>query len=189
MNVYDFDKTIYDGDSSIDLFLWLIPRHPKMLLNLPRTAAAGLSYLLHLCSKTQMKQNFYRALKQVPDLDSEVKIFWDSHIEKIYPWYYDQQREDDIIISASPEFDIGEACARLGIKTWMASRVDKKNGTYDGLNCHGEEKVRRLKELILEPQIENFYSDSFSDAPLAKLAEKAWLIKDGQVIPWPEGRR
>ena len=31
MNVYDFDGTIYDGDSSIDFYLFCIKRKPSIL--------------------------------------------------------------------------------------------------------------------------------------------------------------
>ena len=36
--------------------------------------------------------------------------------------------------------------------------------------------------------VENFYSDSLTDTPLAKLADKAYLIVDkGQTpVPWPD---
>ena len=30
MNVYDFDKTIYDGDSSVDFYKFSLKRHPKL---------------------------------------------------------------------------------------------------------------------------------------------------------------
>ena len=31
MNVYDFDKTIYDGDSTADFYLFSLGRHKKIL--------------------------------------------------------------------------------------------------------------------------------------------------------------
>ena len=37
MNIYDFDKTIYDGDSSIDFLLFEIKRNKKVFLTLPKT--------------------------------------------------------------------------------------------------------------------------------------------------------
>ena len=32
--------------------------------------------------------------------------------------------------------------------------------------------------------IDEFYSDSVSDAPLAKLAKKAFLVEDNKLLPW-----
>ena len=59
-------------------------------------------------------------------------------------------------------------------------------GKIHGLNCHDEEKVRRFRLEVPEGHIENFYSDSLSDSPLAKLADRAWLVKKGKLSPWPE---
>ncbi|MBF1089242.1 MAG: haloacid dehalogenase-like hydrolase, partial [Solobacterium sp.] len=33
-------------------------------------------------------------------------------------------------------------------------------------------------------KIENFYSDSYSDTPLARIAENAYLVKGDNLLPW-----
>ena len=91
-----------------------------------------------------------------------------------------------MIISASPEFTIQRFCHQLGIQQVIASVVDPQTGKYTGLNCHGAEKVRRFKERMTSGTVEEFYSDSLSDAPLAGLAEKAYLVKGNNRLPWPE---
>ena len=35
MNIYDFDGTIYNGDSTIDFWLFTLKRHPSALLMIP----------------------------------------------------------------------------------------------------------------------------------------------------------
>ena len=35
IDVYDFDGTIYDGDSTVDLVLFCLRRHPALLTGLP----------------------------------------------------------------------------------------------------------------------------------------------------------
>ena len=62
--------------------------------------------------------------------------------------------------------------------------VYKRQGIYSGLNCHGEEKVRRYREVFDDTKIENFYSDSYSDTPLARIAENAYLVKGDNLLPW-----
>ena len=66
----------------------------------------------------------------------------------------------------------------------MASVVDMHTGKYNGLNCHGEEKVRRYREVFNNTTIENFYSDSYSDTPLARIATNAYLVKGDNLLPW-----
>ena len=50
------------------------------------------------------------------------------------------------------------------------------------------EKKRRFLEEYPEEAIENFYSDSLADTPLALCAEKAHLVtnKASTVIDWPD---
>ena len=109
--------------------------------------------------------------------------FWDENAEHIKEWYLLQQREDDVVISASPEFLLRPICRRLGIHYLLASVVDKRTGMYYGLNCYGEEKVRRFRQTF-DGEIDAFYSDSFSDAPLANLAKRAYLVDGDQILPW-----
>ena len=67
----------------------------------------------------------------------------------------------------------------------IASRVCKKSGSLLGKNCKGKEKVVRFREEFgTVCTIENFYSDSKSDLPLARLAQNAWLCKRGKITPW-----
>ena len=187
MNVFDFDKTIYDGDSTADFCLWLIRRYPSVSLDFISNLGVVLRYKSGKISKTEMKESLYKCFRRVPDMDKELSLFWDKHIKNIEKWYLDIKREDDVIISASPEFLLTECCRRLGIKHLMASRVDKKTGKYDGLNCYGAEKPKRFDEYFGEgarENIESFYSDSYSDAPLAVIAKEAYLIKNHQPIGW-----
>ena len=74
----------------------------------------------------------------------------------------------------------------LGIKYLMASNVDKYTGKYDGINCHGKEKVRRFYEVWPDGVIDDFYSDSLSDSPLAEISKKAYMVKGHDLFPWPE---
>ena len=46
MNVYDFDETIYNGDSTRDFVKWCMKKHPKALLSLPCTGFYTLRYYL-----------------------------------------------------------------------------------------------------------------------------------------------
>ena len=139
---------------------------------------------LGLAEKTHVKERFYRYLRHVPDVREEVERFWLTHDKNLKDWYFAQKREDDLIISASPEFLLEPLMKRLEL-TMVASRVAAETGEYEGLNCHGEEKVRRMRELYPEAEIDGFYSDSKSDTPLAKLARNAYLVSGDVRSPFP----
>ena len=184
MNVYDFDKTIYNGDSTADFYLFALGRHKSILTLAPSLFGAFMRfYVFKRGTKTEFKEKMYRFLSRC-DTERDVADFWETHINKIKPFYQTQQREDDVIISASPEFLLQPACDKLGIRYLMASRVDPHTGRYDGVNCHGEEKVRRFREVFGQSRIDKFYSDSYSDTPLALLAQKAYIVKGNELSDW-----
>lgn len=189
MNIYDFDETIYDSDSTKDFYFYCLKRYPAILLTVPYMAWGFFLYVIGAVEKTRAKEIMYRFLHHIPDIDAELERFWDINERKIKPWYRERQREDDIIISASPEFLLSPICNRLGIKYLMASRVDKKTGKYTGENCWGEEKVKRLYEVFPDSKCEEFYSDSLSDTPLAKIADKAMIIRGEKLIQWKEYKK
>ena len=35
MNIYDFDETIYDSDSTKDFYFYCLKKYPKILLSVP----------------------------------------------------------------------------------------------------------------------------------------------------------
>lgn len=184
MNVYDFDNTIYKGDSTADFYIFSLLRHPSIIKYLPSLVCAFLKYyLFKIGTKTQFKEKMFSFLKSV-DIDKDLNDFWENHFKNIKPWYIKSQKNDDVIISASPHFLLEPACKKIGIKHLIASRVDEKSGKYTGLNCHGEEKVRRFDEVFKNAVIDNFYSDSKSDTPLAKIAKCAYLVKGEKITSW-----
>lgn len=183
MNTYDFDKTIFPKDSTATFYLWSLRRCPRALLSLPRTLYAFVLMALRLRSKTRCKEIFYGFLRYLPEDMPE--RFWREHINMVYPWYLAQKRDDDVVISAGPEFLLRPVAEELGFAL-IASRVDSRTGKTDGLNCHGEEKVRRFREKYGDVTPERFYSDSLSDTPMARVAREAFMIRHGAITPWPE---
>ncbi len=190
MNAYDFDKTIYDGDSTADFYLFCIKRHKKIIfLCTPSLLGAALRfYAARKGTKTEFKEVMYRFLRYC-DCERDVYDFWEKHRKKIKRFYLEQKRPDDVIISASPVFLLRPICDELGVGTLIASQVDPETGVYSGENCHGEEKVRRFKEIFGENAVaDEFYSDSRSDEPMAETARKAFLVKGERLTEWSFGK-
>ena len=186
MNVYDFDKTIYHGDSTAHFYLYCLKTQPSTWKWLPYQGLCAIPFALGIMEKTAFKQRFYKFFRSVKNIDKTVEEFWNIHKYNIKEFYYETQREDDVIISASPYFLLEPIIKELGIKHLMASNVDRFTGKYDGINCHGKEKVRRFYEVFPDGVIEDFYSDSLSDSPLAEISEKAYMVKGHDLFAWPE---
>ena len=182
MNVYDFDKTIYDGDSSFDFCLFCIRKKPSLLKFFPTQIFGCIKFALGKTDLTQLKESLFSFLCGIENVNALVKEFWDKNEKRIKKWYI--KKDDDVIISASPEFLLVEICRRLGIKSLIATKMDEKMGKISGKNCKGEEKVARFSQGYELSAIDKFYSDSLSDLPLARLARKAYLVKKEKVSEW-----
>lgn len=184
MNVYDFDNTIYRGDSTFDFYIFCLKRHKDIAKRFPELASAFFGYkVTKTKTLTEMKTVMYRFLSHI-DAKKDLDDFWQTHKQNIKEWYYVKQREDDVIISASPYFILEPICKQLGIKYLIASQVDLKTGEYTGVNCSGEEKVKRFREQFGDAVIDEFYSDSYSDMPLAMIAKKSMRIKGDKFVKW-----
>lgn len=183
MNVYDFDKTIIPYDSTQAFFRFLFKRHPKLFIHLPTMGIAALKYSLKRISKTEMKDVMYQVFTKIERLDDEVSEFWKSRHSDIHEWYLKQKKEDDVIISASPSFLLQPICDELKV-TLIASEVDLKTGLNLKENCYGAEKPIRFSEHYNLNDIDAFYSDSYSDTPMAVHAKEAYLVKNTTITPW-----
>lgn len=183
MNVFDFDKTIYSGDSTASFFFWCLRKHPKVMLYIPKIAVASLKYYaFHIGDKTGFKEKMYCFLKACEG-EKDVAEFWKENINKIKKFYKDIHKDDDVIISASPEFLLKPLEKKLGI-TVIASIVDIHTGKYTGVNCYHSEKVRRFREQYPDGRIDSFYSDSYSDEPLAVIAKSAYIVDGESITEW-----
>ena len=91
MKVYDFDNTIYRGDSTAHFYFYCLSRRPKMLIHLPATALAGLRYRFGAISKTQFKQTLYRFLTCLGNTEEMVENFWKGHKKNLKQWYLDSK--------------------------------------------------------------------------------------------------
>ena len=187
MNVFDFDKTIYDGDSTTHFCFFIARRHPRVIFDFLAALPKAIGYKIGKNTKTEMKERLYRAFSRIPDMQKEVELFWESHMKNIEKWYLEIKKPDDVVISASPEFLLEIPIKQLGIGTLIGSRVDMKTGKYTGLNCYCEEKPKRFAEHFgegWETISDNFYSDSYSDTPMAEIAKKAYIIKKHTPLDW-----
>lgn len=183
MNVYDFDHTIYDGDCTVDFWIYCVTKYPYVLKYFPTACIYGIKFKLNVCNREKFKEAFYAYLTEIPDIFNEINCFWNSHLRKIKPFYFKQRRPSDLIISASPDFLIDEACNRLGVHC-IASSVDPYTGHLTGPNCRGREKVIRFQRVFPNDFIDEFYSDSQSDIYMAQKAAHAFIIEGAKIKPW-----
>ena len=175
MNIYDFDKTIYAKDSSVEfLFFALKNQTTRVLPAFLRFAIIYFLYKLKITSKIQAKEAMFGFLPKIKNPNQLIEKFWQN--KTLDNWYIKQQQASDVIISASPRFLITPILKRNHIKHIIASEVDLKTGKFSSKNCYGQEKIIRFQTEYPNSKVDSAYSDSMSDQPMLNLANHQYLI-------------
>lgn len=164
---FDFDGTLTNGGSVLGFLVAV--RDRRAVVN----AVLGLSpRLLHgavvggSVADRSKEELFERVLAgvDVEHLRSVSATFAHEHLDRHlrddvrrrFDWH--RTRGDRVVIvSASPECYVGPAGARLGADAVLATRLEvgpngALTGRYDGKNCRGEEKLRRVRAWIGEEE-------------------------------------
>lgn len=186
MNVYDFDKTIFVGDTEDRFFEFMFKkkgfRHYKIAFKL-----YDIMNKMHLITKTRSRELQYRFLKDIDDLDATLTAYWAEIEQYMMPWYNDVKRDDDVIASGTPRFILEPIVKKLGIGGLVATEMDPKTGKIDGDFAIGEFKPVNFKNQYGLDCIDKFYSDAYSDHYLAEYAKEAYVVHDDQQITeWNE---
>ena len=189
IDIYDFDHTIYDGDSSLDFYFFSVRQKPSILKYLPSQLFHTGLFALSLEPRTSFKANFFKFLKAINDIESHVERFWDVHYKNIKPWYRDSDHSHDVIISASPDFLLEVIQKRLKVHSLIATKTSAATGIIEGKNCRGQEKVIRLNQIFEGPTVRKVYSDSMSDKPILSLAEEPYVVLGDKAIRYDEYKK
>ena len=139
MRVFDFDGTIYDGESLFDLYLFSAKYNPKVLRYIAPVLRYAIKYKLGRATSDQMEygvvklcHGYLSELAESLEFEELVNAFWDQNMKRIKPWY--EPREDDAILTASFDITVGEACRRLGVQHLVSSTIDDNTLNVNYLN-------------------------------------------------------
>ena len=185
MNVYDFDETIYDGESSVEFIVAFLKKDPSVIRFFPSIAKLMVRYNRGEATVEDFTERYapqlqaYFAGNKV-DLMALVSDFWDKRMYKIKPFYLKQQQPDDVIITASPYFMMEDICRRLGVKHLIATDFDIQTGEVRSA-CFRERKVELFRAAFPNGQIDDFYTDSLNDEFLFPLAKRAFMVEGDQI--------
>ncbi len=185
MNVYDFDNTIYNGESTVDFYFFCLKHNISLIKLLPSLIVKIIKYKMCLISIDQLEKYVVKyslkLLDSIDDPEKILKLFWEKNFKKIKPFYLNQKQPDDIILSASFEFLLEPAKEKLGIKTLIASQFDMENRQLIRV-CFRSKKVDLLLENIDPNEKICFYTDSMNDKPVIDIADEAYLVKGDKII-------
>lgn len=186
MRVFDFDNTIYDGESGMDIFLYFLKKDPKGVAKyVPKFMEGFLKYKRNIITIDEVKNEYGTYLKEYlaksGNLQEEFEKFWDVNEKNVKSYYYKIKKEDDVIVSACPMCLLEIITNRLGIKNVIGTELNIETGEI-GEICYRENKVKLFREKYGDAVIDEFYTDSMSDKPMMDISETVFLVDGDKIL-------
>ena len=184
MKVFDFDNTIYDGESCFDFFILCLSRKKSLCVHLPgviynliryKMGKIGIDSVYAFCDK--MMSVFFQNSAYADEL---LKEFWEKNRKKLKPEILGLVSQEDSIISAAPRFLLENIAGELKAQTLICTETKDDHVTF---LCYGRNKVKAFWEHFEGCEIDEFYTDSINDAPMMKMAKKAYMVKGTEIVP------
>ncbi len=193
--IFDVDYTLTKKETLMEFYLFMLKKNPKLIRHLPRSLVSVFFYVFKVLNAGKAKENFIAFIDGVEEVEMKkmVEEFYEKRLSKIF--YKDAM--DTIkklksegckiyLISASAEFYLNELYNIKEVDKVIGTKFTCEDGKYSrriiGENCKGEEKVKRLMEVLKSENIEvdfknsYMFSDSVSDMPLFDLVGNPYLI-------------
>lgn len=185
MTVYDFDNTIYQGESGFDLFLYFIKKDAKGIARyVPKFFECFLKYKLGKITIDEVINDYGVLFKEygsrLPDVDSDIQKFWDINEKKIKSFYDKIRTDEDIIVSACPEFLLSEICNRIGVKNYIGSILNLETWEIERV-CYKDVKIEAFYERYGKVEIDDFYTDSIRDKPMMDISKNVYYVTDDRI--------
>lgn len=193
--IFDVDYTLTKRETLMEFYTFMIKKSPRLIIHAPRAVISAFLYAVRVLDSKIAKENFIAFIDGIKEekMQELVEEFYEKRLSKIiYSDAIDTMRKlkaegyKVYLISASAEFYLNELYKIKEVDKIIGTRFTSVGGKYSrrmaGENCKGEEKVRRLMEVLKEENIEvNFknsymFSDSLADLPLFNLVGNPYLI-------------
>ena len=186
IDVFDFDGTIYDGDSTVDFLCFCLGKKPWLsLLCLPPLLRALAGRLSGRFSLTEFKGDLFSVFARRFRLEEAAEEFWsrEKTRAKLGRWFLERERTLPVVIaSASPDFELAPAARLLRADALVCTRCDPATGRVIGKNCKSAEKIERIRAVFGECEARSMYTDNVrADGPLLEIAEEKYLVRHGKV--------
>ncbi|SDL77728.1 hypothetical protein SAMN04487833_13131 [Sarcina sp. DSM 11001] len=107
-----------------------------------------------------------------------ISSFWETHANKLNRRLLVLIEPEDVIMTASPSFLLDGIRSRLNTDQIICTEVDVDEKKITWFNF-GENKAVRFRDLYGDRKIDEFYTDSYNDRALMKLARRVYIVKKG----------
>lgn len=192
--VFDLNQTVYRKSSKEEFFKFVCYKKNYKLLNVFHLTLYGILGKLRLINKTDFKENFFQYLDGLPPrkVYQYARQFWEIEWEENFNQpllqrieTLQQQGVKIIFITGGLDVYVAPLFEKLlKVDAWMATRTEYVQESYQikGLALKDQEKVRRLDEHFSEQAYLLLETYSDEKEALFKLAQKAFLMKNGAPV-------
>ena len=192
MKAFDFDSTVYRGESPVDFTFFMIRHNKKIIRHVPKILINLVGYKMHLVKKDKLElltNDFLdRVLDGTDSLTDFVGKFWSTHAHKLNKDVVSLIGPDDVIITASPTFLISGISNLINTENILGTEIDLKQKRLVWYNF-GENKVERYRSEYGYREIDAFYTDSFYDVDLMRISREVFLVRHSVIHRLPGKKR
>ena len=203
--IFDLDRTLTKRGCFTPFILYVAIRRPHRLLSFHRIILAALCNIVGVYQRGDIKLLMWReVLGGLPREEAEslgnsfAKIWIQNTLRRQTKKNIKKhQKAGDRLILATAAMDIiADPIGRtLGFDEIISTRTHwtaegRVSGNFDGRNCYGEEKLRRVKLTLgdLAPSKTSAYSDHITDLPVLLWAENGIAVNPHRPMRDAAGR-
>lgn len=185
MQVFDFDNTLYHGESSYDFAKYIISKHKNLLFLFPNIFQ--ILFLYKICKidingfTSKVEKIVKKSLPYKNEVISLIKDFWLKNAYKLDFDMIAKIHKEDVILTACPDFLIEGMEEALHTNHILCTVTDLDAGRILYLNFK-ENKVNSFFQKYPHAKITNFYTDSYNDQPFMDVAKHVYLVKNGKCM-------
>ena len=185
MRVFDFDNTLYDGESIMDIFLYFLKKDFKTIIRFaPKFIRDFIRYKFDKITVEEAMESYGKAFKEYcgkyDNIYDEFEKFWDLNEHKIKSFYSQIRDEEDIVVSGCPYCLLKIICDRIGIKYYIGSDIDPIKGEINSI-CYKEHKLEVFRSVYGDITIDDFYTDSMADKPMMDISKNVFMVKGNKI--------
>ena len=203
--IFDLDKTLTVRSCFTPFALYVAKQSPIRFISLPSILLAASANSLGFYERDNLKLLIWRKViggldrTRIEALGTEFGETWarkELRRETTAVLKRHKAAGDRLVLATAAMDIVAEPFGRsLGFDDIISTRTawtadGRISGAFDGLNCYGEEKLRRVKNILgdIDPMGATAYSDHITDLPLLLWVANGVAVNPQQPLRDAAGR-
>lgn len=181
MRVFNFTKVIYDGNASLDLFIFFVKQKYSRIFSFFKLLGPIFMWVTKRGSMKDIMELFYQII--LADITiSEIELFkvTNAHKVDLEGFGIIKDTNDYVIITSEPTFIVDLFINRNKFNV-ICTEFDTRSFKIIGKLCVGEEKLNRLRQVGINA-IKELYIFSFQEKALMKISEQILIYRNAHLI-------